>query len=167
MNRFAHFSSGPGHAIRPRLDALGPSRRLDPYPSRPIVGAYLEGRPVILAQPDPRTRRPGMPADLTVPLTTGRFRRAIDVERGRASATYTPTPIDYFPPITYAFGQTDKPPKQRHKWAYVLGGGVLGAGFGALYGRGAPALGAAAAVGAAGTYLLVTGLERTVGYWAR
>ncbi len=158
MGRFAQFSPGGGHAIRPRLDPIGPQRRLDPYPSRPIVGGYLEGRPVIFAQPDPRTRRPGMPSDLTVALTTGRFRRAIDIERGRATGPYEPTPIDYFPPIGYEYlsGMGHAPATgQRHKWLYVVGG----AGIGALLSHN-PGVGAA--VGGAATWLAITGIERYV-----
>jgi hypothetical protein len=89
--RFAIFGAQDPHAIMPRLDPLARERRLDV--NAPLVGAYLGGRPVVLARPDPRTRRPGMPSDLTVPLTLSRFQHAIDIERGYDPRSWEPTPL--------------------------------------------------------------------------
>lgn len=100
QNRFAMFSQG---VIHPRLDPIGPRRRIDP--NAPLVAAYLGGRPVVLARPDPRTRRPGEAPGLTVPLTISRFRRALDLEAGRAVGPFRPSPIDAWPlshvPLVY------------------------------------------------------------------
>lgn len=75
----------------PRLDPIADTRRLDPH--APVMEAYLGGRRVILARPDPKTRRPGMPADLTVPLSFSRYRYAHDIELDRATMPFEPTPI--------------------------------------------------------------------------
>lgn len=94
QNRFATLDTHSG-VIRPRLDALGPQRRLDP--NAPLVAAWLAGRPVVLARPDPRTRRPGVPADLTIPLSISRLRRAIDIEGDRATGPFMRSEVDDWP----------------------------------------------------------------------
>jgi hypothetical protein len=91
MSRFAIFGAKDPFAIEPRLDPVRRERRLDP--NAPVVEAYLGGRPVVLARMDPRTRRPGDPADLTVPLTLSRYRHALDVERGYDPRGWEPTPL--------------------------------------------------------------------------
>lgn len=97
----------PGsHSFVPRLDPIGPSRRLDP--NAPLTAAWLGGRPVILARPDPSIRRPGVPADLTVPITVSRLRRAIDIERGRATGPYEPSLIDDWPLSHVPIGSVDE-----------------------------------------------------------
>ena len=94
MARFATF--GPENVIYPRLDPIGGQRRLDPNQT-PML-AYLGGRPVLLSHPDPATRRPGMPADLTVPLTVSRVRRELDLEAGRAvDRPFFSSAVDYVP----------------------------------------------------------------------
>jgi hypothetical protein len=80
--------------------------------------AYLEGRPVLLDQPDPRFRRPGMPVDLTVPLTVSRVQRELDLERGRGAYRYEPTPIAGYDPSTSA----------KTMAAYAALGAAVGAG---------------------------------------
>lgn len=95
----------PGSVLAPRLDAIGPDERLDP--DAPVVAAYLGGRPVILARPDPRVSRgPGVPSDLTVPVTVSRFRRALDIEAGRGTMRYEPSLIDDWPVTHLPFGET-------------------------------------------------------------
>lgn len=90
VSRFSTFM--PGHYIQPRLDALGPSRRLDA--ASDLMPAYLGGRPVILARPE---RLPSDRLQTTVPITVSRLRRAIDIEREGASRTYDPSMADSFP----------------------------------------------------------------------
>ncbi len=93
-NRFAIFGREK-NVILPRLDPIGPERRIDP--NAPLVAAYLHGRPVVLARPDPLTRRPGDPVDLTVPITLSRLRRGLDIERGRTGMPYMASAIDDWP----------------------------------------------------------------------
>jgi hypothetical protein len=90
-NPYAIFGSKSKHAITPRLDPIGRERRIDP--NAPVVAAYLGGRPVVFAQVDPATRRPGEPSGLTVPLTISRFRHARDIERGYDPRGWEPTPL--------------------------------------------------------------------------
>lgn len=75
----------------PRLDPIGPRHRIDL--EGPLVGAYLGGRPVILARTDPN--RPGI--QRTVPITISRFQHAIDLEHGRGGYWDGSTPIDDVP----------------------------------------------------------------------
>lgn len=91
MSRYAIFGAQSPHAITPRLDPIGRERRLDP--NAPVIAAYLGGRPVLLGRPDPATRRPGEPADLTVPFTISRFQHAMDIERGYDPRSWDPTPL--------------------------------------------------------------------------
>lgn len=91
MSRFAIFGAKDPHAITPRLDPVRRTRRIDP--NAPVVAAYLEGRPVMLVRPDPLTRRPGKPADLTIPMTVSRFQHAMDIERGYDARMWEPTPL--------------------------------------------------------------------------
>lgn len=90
MNNYAIFGR-QNDAIYPRFDALEDTRRLDP--NAPVVEATLRGRRVFLSRPDPLTRRPGEPYQLTIPLTTARFRYARDIELDRATMPFEPTPI--------------------------------------------------------------------------
>lgn len=85
------MTAGPSHAIVPRLDAIGPAQRLDPH--APIVYAYLGGRPVALVRPDPRSRRRGGRARVTVPITMSRLEHAYDIERGYDRRAWEPTPL--------------------------------------------------------------------------
>lgn len=86
---------GPGHIIRPRFDALRPDQRLQPPGTEaPMLEATLEGRRVILAQPDYATS--GKPYGYTIPITTSRLRRARDLELDRASRSYDPSAIEGF-----------------------------------------------------------------------
>jgi len=89
VNRFAF--PGEKNVLFPRLDPIDDTRRLDP--NAPVLEAYLGGRRVLLARPDPKTRRPGMPVDLTIPLSVSRYRYARDIERDRATMPFEPTPI--------------------------------------------------------------------------
>jgi len=122
----------PGGYFAPRLDPIGQQRRIDE--TAPLVAAYLGGRPVVLARPDPRTRRPGEPADLTVPVTISRFRRALDIESGRATMRYEPSLIDDWPlthmPIA---GLSQDPGASQHPAVTVTGiviGSVVGYALG-------------------------------------
>jgi len=91
MSRYAIFGSRDPHTITPRLDPIGRERRLDP--NAPVIPAYLGGRSVLLGRPDPLTRRPGEPIDLTIPLTVSRFQHAMDIERGYDPREWEPTPL--------------------------------------------------------------------------
>jgi hypothetical protein len=91
MSRYAIFGSKDPHAITPRFDPISRERRIDP--NEPTVAAYLGGRPVVFAQLDPASRRPGEPADLMVPLTVSRFQHAMDIERGYDPRGWEPTPL--------------------------------------------------------------------------
>lgn len=95
------FSGG----AQPAFDQIDPQRRLD-FGAPMLVGT-IGGRPVVLARPDQRTARPDEPFDVTVPLTRGRFRRAIDIERDRATTPYVPSPLagHYVPGMTYSQAQ--------------------------------------------------------------
>jgi len=107
--RYGVMTGGPSYAIRPRLDPIAKTRRLDPYGPPPVL-AYLEGRPVVLARPDPRNRRPGVPANLTVPLTLSRYQHALDIERGYDPAMWEPTPL-------WGLGRGPSGrPLQLHRW---------------------------------------------------
>ena len=79
------------HNIQPRLDAIDPNERLDP--DAPLSEAYLAGRPIVLAQQRATTAQ----GPRTVPITISRLRRAIDIERGRASPTFEPSLVDDYP----------------------------------------------------------------------
>lgn len=48
---------------------------------------------MLLGRPDPLTRRPGEPIDLTVPLTISRYQHALDIERGYDPRGWEPTPL--------------------------------------------------------------------------
>jgi len=99
------YADVPEESLTPRFDAIGPNERLDP--NAPLVAAYLGGRPVVLARRDPRIRRaPGVPSDLTVPVTMSRFRRALDIEAGRGTMRYEPSLIDDWPATHMPFGGT-------------------------------------------------------------
>jgi hypothetical protein len=91
MSRYAIFGARDPHAITPRFDPIDRERRIDP--NAPVTAAYLGGRPVVFAQLDPSTRRPGEPAGLTVPLTVSRYQHAMDIERGYDPRGWEPTPL--------------------------------------------------------------------------
>lgn len=91
MGRFSTF--GPGNVIRPRFNPVGPDEPI--RTDEPMVAAYLEGRPVLLGQPG--YQRAGYPADLTVPFTVSRIRRARDIETGRDAAPYEQSMVEDFP----------------------------------------------------------------------
>lgn len=92
MNRrFAIFGAQDPFSIEPRFDPLRRERRIDP--NAPVTAAYLGGRPVVLAQLDPKTRPAGEPPGLTVPLTVSRFQHAMDIERGYDPRGWEPTPL--------------------------------------------------------------------------
>jgi hypothetical protein len=91
MSRYAIFGARDPHAITPRFDPIDRERRIDP--NAPVTAAYLGGRPVVFAEVDPATRRPGEPAGLTVPLTVSRFQHAMDIERGYDPRGWEPTPL--------------------------------------------------------------------------
>lgn len=157
MSRFATFDSA-SHVIRPRFDPIGPRRRLDYNQPAPLL-ATLEGRTVFLARPDPRSRPPGEPYPLTVPLTVSRMRRAYDIERGYAVGPYEPSLVTDVP-LSTPFGQAPVPPTGTaiRGGLYALAGGALfGAAAGALLGdttwwQGAK-VGALATAGAYGVLL--------------
>lgn len=90
----------------PRLDPIGPQRRLEQ--GAPIVAATIGGRPVFLARPDERGRRPGDPIDYTVPLTVSRMRRARDIELERATGPYRPSLVDDVPLNAQFSGDEDE-----------------------------------------------------------
>jgi hypothetical protein len=77
----------------PRIDQIGPSRRLEP--DAPLVAAYLGGRPVVLARPEQRDQ--AYPDQETLPISVSRLRRAIDIEADRATGPFTPSLVDDFP----------------------------------------------------------------------
>ncbi len=111
MPRF--FTPRPSQEfLQGRLNPIGPSRRLDE--SAPVAMAYLGGEPVFLARPDPRTRRAGMPADLTVPLTARRMRRELDIASGRDPGPTDRAMIENLP---------------RHPGASGLGAAAVGKGY--------------------------------------
>lgn len=122
MSRFATFDTASGY-IRPRLDAIPHNRRLDH--NAPPVAAYLEGRPVFLARPDPRYQSPRQGRPLTVPLTVSRMRRAYDLERGYQEP-FEPSLVDDVP-LNTPFGAADT------RSAYVAGG-LMAIGLGAVFG---------------------------------
>lgn len=78
-------------AAAPALDPISTTRRIDF--DAPMLLATIGGRPVVLARPDQRRASAHEPADLTVPLTMSRFRRAIDIERDMVAAPYVPSPL--------------------------------------------------------------------------
>jgi hypothetical protein len=164
--RFAIFSTE--NVIRPRLDAMGPQERIDP--EAPLVAAWLEGRPVVLARPDPRTRRPGMPADLTVPLTISRFRRALDIEAERATSPYEPSLVEQWPlthmPIAYeyGYGQEQFTVAQAKMGVGIIAGATIGAGIGLVFGRKRSATFVGAAIGGAAGLLLSTTLRGPIAW---
>jgi hypothetical protein len=123
VSRFATFDTASGY-IRPRLDALGPNRRLDPH--APPVMAYLEGRPVFLVRPDPRYRRARMGRPLTVPLTVSRMQRAYDLERGYDPGPYEPSLVDDVPLDTPFAGTSNR--------SQYIAGGLMAIGLGAVFG---------------------------------
>ena len=75
--RFTVF--GPENIMYPQLDAIGPERRIDP--NAPMLAAWLGGRPVVLARPDPLTRRPGEPGWA---VTRQPVARSAEAHSGRA-----------------------------------------------------------------------------------
>lgn len=93
QERYGRFM--PGHHIAPVLDAIDPDARL--ASDQPLVAAYLGGRPVVLARRDPSAIPTGFPRDMMTPVTVSRLRRAIDIERGRASSTFDPSLVDDWP----------------------------------------------------------------------
>lgn len=124
--RFAVFGARK-NVILPRLDAIGPQRRLDP--NAPLVAAWLGNRPVVLARADPRVRpRRGLPSDLTVPLTISRFRRALDIEAGRGTMRYEPSLVDDWPLTHMPYGQI---PAAQEACCKVLSYGLLAGGVAA------------------------------------
>lgn len=122
--RFAIFGREKG-VILPRLDPIGPERRIDP--NAPLVPAFLAGRPVVLARPDPLTRRPGEPVDLTVPITISRLRRGLDIERGRTGMDFMASAIDDWPlthvPMVYDYSGVGSSSQTSHtaEWGLYLG----------------------------------------------
>jgi hypothetical protein len=126
MSRFAVFDHASG-TIRPRFDAIDPDRRLDPH--APPVLAYLEGRPVFLARPDPRYQGPRRGRPLTVPLTVSRMRRAYDLDRGLDPGPYEPSLVDDVP-------LAGTPPSK----AALVQGGLAAIGLGVVFGAAAGAL---------------------------
>lgn len=122
MSRFATFDAGSGY-IRPRVDAIPPNQRLDH--NAPPVMAYLEGRPVFLARPDPRYQSARMGRPLTVPLTVSRMQRAYDLERGYDPGPYIPSPLA-------------GPPTLNKKG--LVTGALMTLGLGVAFGAGAGAL---------------------------
>lgn len=107
----------PGHVIEPKLDPIDPDRRLDP--DAPLMHAWLGGRPVVLARVDPRTQPAHLPAQMTVPITVSRLRRAIDIERDRATGPYVPSLVDDWPLSHMPIGSTDAAGTGR--WVLAVG----------------------------------------------
>lgn len=125
--RFATFDRS-SYSILPRLDPIGGQRRLDPYAPAPVM-AYLGGRPVYLARPDPRVRSSRGRA-LTVPLTISRMRREHDLQRGYAvDRPFVASDIDDVPLGSVSFSGRDQ--------MLLLSGMLVGFGLGlsvAIYG---------------------------------
>lgn len=98
-----------------QIDRISDTRRLDP--NAPVTYAFLGGRPVALVRPDPLTRQPGMPADMTIPISMSRLRYARDIELDRATMPFEPTPI--------AGEATPVGDKEGQKIYFVLFAGVV------------------------------------------
>lgn len=136
----------------PRIDQIGPMRRLEP--DAPLVAAYLGGRPVVLARPEQRGQ--AYPDQETLPISVSRLRRAIDIEADRATGPFTPSLVDDFPlshmPMVYELAGDNEPTAGRlgRDVAATLGAGVAFAALGAALsepgdrGRGAAMFGFAA-----------------------
>jgi len=84
-------------AAQPRLDEIGPQRRIEP--DAPILFGTIGGRQVALVRPRLRNES----EDYTIPITMSRLRRALDIEADRAVTPYRPSLVDDVPllPITY------------------------------------------------------------------
>jgi hypothetical protein len=107
----------------PVLDQLAPERRLER--DAPLVAAYLGGRPVVLARPEERSE--AYPEDLTIPISLSRLRRAIDIERDRATGPFVPSLVEDVP-----LSGSESLSDCQFAAAVTLGLGALCAGLAAL-----------------------------------
>lgn len=111
---------------------IGPQRRVDF--DRPVVEATIGGRQVFLVRPDERRASADEPYDLTVPITTSRMRRAIDIEYDRAAAPYVPSQILGFgqdAPTTEQAFEAEQQKRKLRFWAISL---LPAAGIGLVVG---------------------------------